>query len=407
MRKRIYRICFAMILASIFSGKFCFSADTPIRNYEERIKMFEYNPGDPLDIKYISRTKQDDSWVHDITFASPKGGPVTAFLITPTTEGRYPALIFAHAGNSNRIDFLAEALLFAKAGAVSLLIDDPTARSEPWRRQIFDFNYPEQAREGFIQAIIDLRRCVDLLVKRPDVDPQKIGFVGFSFGARQGGILCGIERRISAYALMSGTLRMTDFWKKHYAGQPGLDKYIQATEPFNIEHYIAQSAPAAVLYHFGRQDLSVPEQDALEFYKAGPSPKDIKWWNGGHNLNSEATYQRIEWFHEKLGTKLLVKKPAHVEGTWTATLNGPDGNPIELTYVFDVIGNTLLGTVNTRLGGGSFAEGKIDGNKISFIARPGPSTIIETTGTVSGDVINFTRRNGDNVKEFIARRVDK
>ena len=165
--------------------------------------MFEYNPGDPLDIKYISRTKQDDAWVHDITFASPRGGWVTAFLVTPTTEGRHPALIFAHAGNSNRTDFLAEALLFAKAGAVSLLLDNPSSRPEQWRRMVLDYKEPKQAREGFIQAIIDLRRCVDLLVKRPDVDPKRIGFVGFSFGATQGGILCGVERRISAYALSS------------------------------------------------------------------------------------------------------------------------------------------------------------------------------------------------------------
>ncbi len=402
MQKRIYSLCFAIILIIILSSKFCFSADTPIRNYEERIKMFEYNPGDPLDIKYISRTKQGNAWVHDITFASPKGGCVTAFLVTPTTEGRHPAIIFAHAGNSNRSDFLAEALLFAKAGAVSLLIDAPLARPEPWRRQIFNLNEPEQAREAFIQAIIDLRRCVDLLMKRPDVDPQRIGFVGLSIGATQGGILCGIERRISAYTLMEGMLRMTEWSKKYYAGNLRLNEYIQAIEPFNVEHYIAHSAPAAVLYHFGRQ--SVTEKAAMEFYNTGSGPKDIKWWNGGHHHNSKATYQRIEWFHEKLGTKLLVKKPAPVEGTWTATLDGPDGNPIELTYVFDAIGNTLLGTVNTRLGGGSLAEGKIAGKKISFIARPGPSTIIEMTGTLSGDVINITKKNGDTVTKFTLKR---
>lgn len=403
MQKRIYSICFAIILASIIFGKFCFSGDTPIRSYEERIKMFEYNPGDPLDIKYISRTKQDNAWIHDITFASPKGGPVTAFLVTPTTEGRHPAFIFAHSGGSNRRDFLAEALIFAEAGAVSLLIDDPTARPEPWRRQIFDFNNPEQAREGFIQTIIDLRRCVDLLLKRPDVDPKRIGFVGFSFGATQGGILCGIEQRISAYALMGGGPRLTEFWKDRITGQPGLDEYIQATEPFNVEYYIVHSAPAAVLYHFGTEDRNVPKEEALEFYKTGPTPKDIKWYNSGHNLNSEATYQRIEWFHEKLGTQLLVKGP--VTGTWAGTLDGPDGNPLEVTYVFDAIGTILLGTVNTRLGGGPFEEGKIEGNKISFVSKPGPSTIIEMTGTVSGDVIHMTRKNGDKVDEFTLKRV--
>ncbi len=101
------------------------------------------------------------------------------------------------------------------------------------------------------------------------------------------------------------------------------------------------------------------------------------------------------------------KKPDPVDGTWTATVDGPDGKPVEVTYVFEGLGKTLLGTVNTRLGGGPFSEGKIDGNKISFVVRIDPSTTIETTGTVSGDVINIIQRKGNDVKEFTVKRVSK
>ena len=100
------------------------------------------------------------------------------------------------------------------------------------------------------------------------------------------------------------------------------------------------------------------------------------------------------------------KEPAVVDGTWTATADGPDGNPLEATYVFEALGNTLLGTVNTRFGCGPFSEGKIDGDKISFVVRTAQYTI-ETTGTVSGDVINITNRNGERVNQFIAKRVGK
>ncbi len=65
------------------------------------------------------------------------------------------------------------------------------------------------------------------------------------------------------------------------------------------------SSAATVLYQFGRQNANVPEKDALEFYRLSPGPKDIRWWDGGHQLHAEANRQRIEWFHAKLGSDLL------------------------------------------------------------------------------------------------------
>ncbi|MBN1471223.1 MAG: hypothetical protein JW925_05550 [Syntrophaceae bacterium] len=101
------------------------------------------------------------------------------------------------------------------------------------------------------------------------------------------------------------------------------------------------------------------------------------------------------------------KEPNPVDGTWTATADGPDGKPIEVTYVFEGLGKTLIGTVNTRMGGGPFSEGKIDGNKISFVVKTGPSTTLETTGTISGDMIDIIQRNGSETYKFTAKRVGK
>ncbi len=99
------------------------------------------------------------------------------------------------------------------------------------------------------------------------------------------------------------------------------------------------------------------------------------------------------------------KEPAPIDGTWITTANGPDGNPVEVTYVLEGFGNTIIGTASSPLGSGPFSKGKIDGNKILLVADTGQS-IMELTGTLSGDEINFTRRNGDNVDQFIAKRVN-
>jgi len=101
------------------------------------------------------------------------------------------------------------------------------------------------------------------------------------------------------------------------------------------------------------------------------------------------------------------KEPNPIDGTWTATFDGPDGKPLEVTYVFEGLGKTLLGTVNTSMGGGPFSEGTIDGNKISFFVRIDPSTILVTTGTVFGDEISLSQQNGNNVTKLTAKRISK
>ncbi|MGH9938016.1 MAG: aspartyl protease family protein, partial [Blastocatellia bacterium] len=190
-----------------------------------------------------------------------------------------------------------------------------SARPAAWRRGMFVFTEPENDRATYVQAVIDLRRGVDLLAARPEVDAKRLGFVGFSFGATLGGILAGVERRIKAYALMGTAARLTDFWRS--GEQPDLvklrasltkeqlDKYIATTAPFDTIHYIGRAAPAAVLFQFGRRDENVPEKLALEFYQAGSKPKEIKWWDGGHELNDEALRHRAEWFRSRLGIAAL------------------------------------------------------------------------------------------------------
>jgi dienelactone hydrolase len=107
-----------------------------------------------------------------------------------------------------RTEFLSEALLLAKRGAISLTIDAPDNRPD-----IASYRFvadPEAEREGYIQLVCDLRRGLDVLVARKDVDPKRIGYVGHSLGATWGGALAGVETRFAGYVLMGGLPRLTD-----------------------------------------------------------------------------------------------------------------------------------------------------------------------------------------------------
>ena len=63
---------------------------------------------------------------------------------------------------------------------------------------------PEAVRNNFIQSVVDLRRGIDLLRSRSDVDPNRIAYVGHSSGAHWGAILSAVDRRLKTVVLMAG-----------------------------------------------------------------------------------------------------------------------------------------------------------------------------------------------------------
>src|SRR5262245_32424235 len=165
------RLIFATALAALLAAaSVCAAAG---EEFQDLKRQFDYDPKDPLDVKETLLFERDGVKVFDVTYASPKGGRVTAYLVTPAGKGPHAGLVFGHWGPGNRTEFLPEARLYAEAGAVSLLIDYPWVRPAPWRRKLKFVEDPEADHQAFVQAVVDLRRGFDLLVARADVDPKR------------------------------------------------------------------------------------------------------------------------------------------------------------------------------------------------------------------------------------------
>jgi dienelactone hydrolase len=286
-----------------------------IRSFSELARLYDYDKSLSLDVQQISEQNREGISMSEISYASPKGGRVTALLLVPAGKGPFAGIIFMHpaGANESRKTFLTEALELAKAGALCLLIDAPFARPAPWGKPAFNLRQPENDRNMFIQTIVDLRRAVDLLFSRREIDKKKIGYVGFSFGGSVGGILAGIEKRIKAFALMSGGLALSEFWRssqlpgiiqmrKQYTVKE-IDDYVRTTSIFDAANYIGHGSPSRLLFQFGDNDPNVSKGDALAYYGAASKPKQLLWFKGGHALNREAFNQRFEWFHDQLGIK--------------------------------------------------------------------------------------------------------
>ena len=242
-----------------------------------QLSTFAYDKHEPF--KYVDAGRVNHGYpvrIDDVSYASARSGRVHAYLVVPPGKGPFPAVIWAHGSGGTRQDLLLPATWLAARGAVSLVVDDPFERNPQLNYQ----SIPTQ-NAAIVQQIIDLRRSIDLLQSRPDVDPKRIGFAGLSFGAIQGAILSGVDQRVKAFNLQSG--RGTNLG-------PNLDDLT----------WIRRSH-AAFLFQLGRHDTIVPRTQLVALANAAPKPKEIRWYNAGHPLNLRADHDQLVWLAKELG----------------------------------------------------------------------------------------------------------
>lgn len=284
--------------------------------YQAGVALFDYDPRAPLDVEL-----SEDAFLTDeafsafsLTYASPMGGRVPATIVVPNTAGPHPAMLFMHGLGNSMANEMSRAQRYARAGVVALLINAPFARSG--RRDEPPLRFTEQDREEHIQVVVDLRRGVDLLLERADVDGERIAFHGFSYGAMIGGLLAGIEPRIAAFVLVSGDGGLV----QHFTGLddrggpldalPAAEReeWLTLMEPLESSYYVGHAAPAALLFQSGRNDTLVPQADAQRFHDAGSEPKTLLWYDAGHELTPEAECDAAAWLAEILAISLSLSR---------------------------------------------------------------------------------------------------
>ena len=99
---------------------------------------------------------------------------------------------------------------------------------------------------------------------------------------------------------------------------------------------------------------------------------------------------------------------ADVSGTWSASFETQVGTQT-YTYELHAQGNVLTGKTKGNLTGeNAISDGKVDGNKISFVEKAtyqGMPLVFNYTGELKGDQIHFKRElMGLGAEEFDAKR---
>jgi dienelactone hydrolase len=242
---------------------------------------------------------------------------VPAYLVVPGGKGPFAGVIWGHwywrnSQLRNRKQFLEEAVALAPAGVVSLLTDGPVARPGHVQDQT---PLNEQQATEMVQQVLDMRRGVDLLVARKDVDPKRLAFVGHSYNASVGAILSGVDRRFKAFVLMAGTMSdevdlKTEGYKKfrEQVGPEKFDAFMAKYAYLDQGKYVSHAAPAVVFLQYATQEDFMTPERAREYEKVVSEPKRFKLYEAPHALNAEAKRDRIAFLTEQLKLKTLPAK---------------------------------------------------------------------------------------------------
>jgi dienelactone hydrolase len=266
----------------------------PVPSSQNQASMFSYDATAPLNTRLEKPEVTDKSLVTAVSFSGSRG-PVSATLVTPPEKGKYPAIIFVP-DYGRRDEFLPEALLLARARppAVSLLIDGPQERPVGWRRSFNALSDNDNDRDIHIQAIIDIRRGIDMLVQSGDVDVSRIAYVGHGYGANWGAILSSIEPRLRAFVLVAGFPSLAELMEsddpdmanmRFSMGAERFARYRASISVVDPIHFTSAWAGAPILFQFGRFDQFVPRSAAERLTDSISRPQKVIFYDAGHSVN--------------------------------------------------------------------------------------------------------------------------
>jgi cephalosporin-C deacetylase-like acetyl esterase len=288
------------------------SAATVFAQDPSLLQHFDYDQKAPLDVQEAGIEQRGDVAIHDISYASPKGGRVPAYLVVPKGKGPFAAVIWGHwyqdgSEFRNRKEFLEEAVALAPGGLISLLIDSPIARpgyvaaKDPLDESQITYR---------VQTILDMRRGADLLLARDDVDAKRLAYVGHSYNAATGAFLAGIEKRFKAFVLMAGNLsdevdrkskEFQDF--RTQAGAQKVDAFVAKYSWLDQGKYVPYATPAMVFLQYATEEEFLTPERAWAYYALVSSPKNLKFYDAPHALNAEARRERVAFLARQLNLK--------------------------------------------------------------------------------------------------------
>jgi len=220
---------------------------------------------------------------------------VEGFLVDPGGTSRRPGVVLVHGSGGDRRELLPQALALARAGIVALTLTEPSSAHPPPPATTLE---ELLRRTASTQAadVAAIRAAASFLASRPDVDAARLGYLGWSSGAKLGAFVTG---RFRALALLSaGAQPVAAFVAAAPSGARA--EVRSALTPLDPIRAIAHARPGQLLLEDGLRDEVVPRAALRNVVRAAPHGTDVRWYAAGHALNARAYADARAWLRARL-----------------------------------------------------------------------------------------------------------
>lgn len=287
-----------------------------------RLGFYQYDQKLPLNPILVPMDKNGYWTRSGLTFESAHDQRVTAIVALPNNyPGPYPTVILVHGSGGHKDTSyinLASAQLVRKGYAtVSIDTQYHGGRAKPGRSGEIHMPDSYTMRDAWVQSVIDVRRVVDYLHSRPDIDTSKIGYLGFSQGGMIGSVAAGVENRINAFCLavpgggFVDIIKHIDQYpvlKAHWPIQTTPDVMTRIEEICNVTdpiHFIGRIGPRPLLIIVAKYDEIIPPEASTALIKAAHADEatQVKRWASGHALNPTAIFDIESFFQTNFGKR--------------------------------------------------------------------------------------------------------
>lgn len=264
----------------------------------------------PLEVQFTDSLKGSNYTRFTIRFTAAENETVPAYLYLPDASPfvqKYPAMVVLHgtgdAGKElvdGKSPLANRALAKELAGRGYVVI----APDYPSMGETKDYDFANDRYEsGTMKGIFNHMRCVDLLQKRSEVDPERIGIIGHSLGGHNALFTAAFDTRFKVIVSSCGWTLM-DYYNigeeasAKYGGRLGpwaqerympllREKYQLDGEkiPFDFDEVIAALAPRPF---FSNSPLKDSNFDVEGVRKGIASASQVyRLWNAEKNLRVE------------------------------------------------------------------------------------------------------------------------
>lgn len=210
----------------------------------------------------------------------------------PTTGGAPAVILLHYLGAKNTKDLDASALYAARRGVAAAVVTLPyhlrrgVAGISSYERYISP--NADMIAQASQQCVSDVRTVTDWLVKRPEVDPQRLGIVGASLGALITHLAMGQDARLRAGVAFEagGDLaevnRFSLFRKLLFRNRkPFTNEEIAKLNTVDPLTYASQNQPRHVLMVQAARDAVIPPHTGEKLWRALGRPP-IQWIDTNH-----------------------------------------------------------------------------------------------------------------------------